>query len=198
VALMKKRWVLTQEAFDGLLGWLDADRDCAGRKYEQIRLKLVKIFVCGGCSEAEDLADETINRVASKVPSLASTYSGDREPYFYAVSYNVEREYRRKTSRAGTLAAVEIAGNGNGAIRDANEAERRSSCLERCLAEMQPKSRDLVLRYYQNHKREKIEHRKQVALEMGIAPNALRIRVCRIRGSLEGCVRQCLERSRGH
>jgi DNA-directed RNA polymerase specialized sigma24 family protein len=195
---MKKKWVLTQEAFDALLGWLDADRDCAGRKYEQIRLKLIKIFLCGGCSEAEDLADETINRVASKVPSLASTYRGDPEPYFYGVSNNVEREYRRRASRVGASAAVGIAGNMNSAIRDANEAERRYSCLERCLAEMQPKSRDLVLRYYQDHKLKRISHRKLVAQEMGIAPNALRIRVCRIRGSLEGCVRQCLERSRGH
>jgi len=39
---MKKEWVLTQEAFDRLLGWLDPDRESAGEKYEAIRLRLIK------------------------------------------------------------------------------------------------------------------------------------------------------------
>ncbi len=64
---MHKEWTLTQAALDSLLAWLDPDRDRAGAKYEAIRTRLIKVFVCRGCPEAEDLADETINRVASKL-----------------------------------------------------------------------------------------------------------------------------------
>jgi hypothetical protein len=52
---MNKNWVLSQEAFDALLDWLDPDREQAGIKYEQIRLRLIKIFTGRGCSDAEDL-----------------------------------------------------------------------------------------------------------------------------------------------
>ena len=57
---MKKEWDLNQNAFDNLLEWLDADRDRAAEKYEAIRLRLIKIFLCRGCSEAEELSDETV------------------------------------------------------------------------------------------------------------------------------------------
>ena len=60
---MKTGWVLTQEDFDRLLRWLDANLEAAGKEYEAIRQRLIKIFARRGCSEAEDLADETINRV---------------------------------------------------------------------------------------------------------------------------------------
>ena len=60
---MKKEWVINQDAFDTMLDWLDADRERAGCKYEAIRLRLIKIFTCRGCQDAEELADEAINRV---------------------------------------------------------------------------------------------------------------------------------------
>ena len=47
-----------------LLEWLDPNLDLAGEKYEEIRRGLIKIFGYRGCSDAEGLADETINRVA--------------------------------------------------------------------------------------------------------------------------------------
>ncbi len=78
---MKKEWVVTQQTFDSLLIWLDEDREQAGLKYEKIRLRLIKIFTCRGCAEAEDLADEVINRVVSRVGALESTYQGDPALY---------------------------------------------------------------------------------------------------------------------
>ena len=67
---MKKEWVITQEAFDGLLAWLDPDRDRAAHKYETVRTRLIKIFSCRGCGVADDLADETINRVTAKLSEI--------------------------------------------------------------------------------------------------------------------------------
>ena len=94
---MKKDWILTGESFDLLLAWLDSDRELAGEKYEQIRRGLIKIFVCRGCREAEDLADETIKRVSSKINEIAPNFIGKFEEkvrYFYGVGKKVQLEYR--------------------------------------------------------------------------------------------------------
>ena len=63
---MRKDWFLSQEAFDALLKWLDSDREQAAMKYEEIRKRLLRSLP-DDCVEAEDLADETINRVVSKL-----------------------------------------------------------------------------------------------------------------------------------
>lgn len=191
---MKKDWVLTQDAFDTLLDWLDADRDRAGRKYESIRLRLIKIFNCRGCHEAEELADETINRVVARVVELAGGYKGDPALYFYGVSQKVHLEYLRKAhSQPINLPLAKESGLNTPAIDLTSNIEPEYECLERCLEQLPPDNRDLVLRYYQQERKAKIEHRKSLARELGIAVNALRIRAHRIRLVLQRCVRDCVE-----
>ncbi|HKP37054.1 MAG TPA: hypothetical protein VJT71_09355, partial [Pyrinomonadaceae bacterium] len=63
----RKIHVLAQEDFDRLLAWLDADRERAGVIYEKIRWRLITIFAARNCVTPEDLADETLDRVARKV-----------------------------------------------------------------------------------------------------------------------------------
>ena len=74
------------------------DRDQAGQKYEDIRRRLIRIFIHRGCITAEDLADETINRVARKVREVRDNYNPGDDPalYFYGVARNVYREYLKR------------------------------------------------------------------------------------------------------
>lgn len=182
---MKKDWLLTQEAFDALLNWLDSDRDQAGFKYEEIRRRLIMIFTGRGCWESEDLADETINRVSKRLSEIQTNYSGDPAPYFYGVANKVHLEsLRKKRPQIQPLALDQLEG-----------LENEYQCLERCIEKLQAESRVLVLEYYQEEKGAKIEHRKLLAQKLGIALNALRIRAFRIRSSLEECVNQCLRES---
>lgn len=192
---MKKEWVLTQDSFDGLLDWLDADRERAGKAYEAIRLRLIKIFTCRGCSEAEDLADETINRVVTRVREIAPDFAGDPVQYFYGVSHKVHLEYLRKRHLTQELedTVSPAAIQSTSSIDLAEDIEPEYQCLERCLGQLPENSRDLVVRYYQQEKQAKIDHRKRLAEELGIAVNALRIRAHRIRQSLHECVLKCLE-----
>ena len=191
---MKKDWVLTQDAFDTLLDWLDADRERAGCKYESIRLRLIKIFTCRGCHQAEELADETINRVVARVVELASGYQGDPALYFYGVSHKVHLEYLRKAHNQPINLPLVTEISQNTQTTDlTSDIEPEYVCLERCLEQLPPDNRDLVLRYYQQERRAKIEHRKSLATELGIAVNALRIRAHRIRLVLQRCVRNCIE-----
>jgi DNA-directed RNA polymerase specialized sigma24 family protein len=194
---MKKDWVLTQDAFDTLLGWLDPDRDRAGRRYEDIRIRLIKIFTCRGCSDAEELADETINRVIAKMPDVAENYSGDPALYFYGVSHNVHLEYSRKSRLTGDTGLESASLSANVASPD-TESDAEYECLDRCLGRLSPESRRLVLEYYRHERKAKIDLRKRLAGELGIAVNALRIRAYRIRRTLEDCVHGCLQQQPAH
>jgi RNA polymerase sigma factor (sigma-70 family) len=180
---MKKDWVLTQEAFDALLGWLDSNREVAADRYERIRIRLIKIFACRGCSEAEDLADETINRVTSKLADIQPGFEGDPARYFYAVAKKILLEHSR--SRATPPLPQESS--------EDEKTELMYQLLELCLEKLTPANRELVLGYYHEEKHAKIENRKALAARLGIALNALRIRAHRIRSWLQQCVKQSLE-----
>jgi len=179
---MNKDWVLTQESFEALLTWLDSNRDSAGQRYEQIRTRLIKIFACRGCCEPEDLADETINRVTNRLGEIGPTFTGEPALYFFGVANKVFLEYLRRKPTPSLPIATE----------SSEEAEHQSQCLDRCIGRLTPDNRALVLQYYQEDKRAKIENRKQLADRLGIAVNALRIRAHRIRRSLQNCVEECL------
>lgn len=58
--------------FEQLLAWLDEDRELAGKKYEEIRFRLINLFIARGCRISEELADKTIDRVARKVKDRTS------------------------------------------------------------------------------------------------------------------------------
>ena len=183
---MNKEWVLTQESFDALLVWLDPDRELAGQKYESIRLRLIKIFACRGCYEPEDLADETINRVTNKLNDLED-FVGERARYFYGVANKVHMEYLRR--KPPPLQPPPM--------YDSEEIEKEYNCLDRCMQTLTADNRNLVLQYYQDEKKAKIEHRKRLADQFGIALNALRIRAHRIRATLQVCVQKCVHEATG-
>lgn len=190
---MKKEWELTQAGFDTLLDWLNPDREQAGRKYEAIRLRLIKIFTGRGCLEAEFLADETINRVTAKVEEISKSYIGDPALYFYAVAQKVHLEYLRKARQTPTPLESTVSTLSVPPVSLMEDVEPVYQCLERCLEHLTSENRELVMRYYQQERQAKIELRKVLATELGIAVNALRIRAHRIRLALRQCVRSCLE-----
>jgi len=184
---MKKKWELSQEAFDALLIWLDSDREQAALKYEKIRGGLIKIFTGRACVEPEDLADETINRVARRLKEIEKDFSGERARYFFGVANKVHLEHlRRKLPQAMPPSHT-----------DPKRIELECDCLERCIERLTKENRDLLLRYHGAAGNAETELRRALAEELGIAPNALRIRVHRIRQTLKNCVEKCIERAIG-
>jgi hypothetical protein len=173
----------SKDAFDKLLRWLDSDRDRAGERHEKIRFRLIRIFACRGCGEPEDLADQSINVVCSRVDWLIENYQGDPALYFYGVAKRVFLDYLKKKRGLEVLPPPP----------DTLEMERRCSCLDQCMKrQLSEAERDLVLKYQEKEKREKIIVRKQLAEELGISINALRIRVCHIHARLKPCIERCL------
>jgi len=90
---------LTRESFDILLAQLDPDRERAGERYEAIRRKLVRLFEWRGCAAPEDLADETINRVARRLAEGVELRSADPYGYFCGVAHLLYKEVLRRASR---------------------------------------------------------------------------------------------------
>ena len=184
---MNKNWELSQEAFDALLAWLDSDREQAALKYEKIRRDLIKMFTDRGSLDPEDLADETINRVTRKLKEIKKTFTGDPARYFFGVAKMILLEHLRK--KIPQIAPAPP--------NDPNQIELEYNCLEQCIERLSKEDRELLLRYYGADGRVETEHRRALAKERGIAPNALRIRVYRIRQALKQCVEKCVERSLG-
>ena len=179
----KKDRELSSEAFEALLRWLAPDREEAGRRYETIRHKLIRIFSCRGCAESDILADEAINRVAQKVGELATTYQGDPAHYFYGVANKMHLEQLKKVKPPVT--------EWHEPEEDDYKAE--FECLERCMDKLTMTNRDLVLKYYDHEKDAKIEQRRHLAATLNIGLNALRIRAHRIRTILYRCITGCLD-----
>jgi DNA-directed RNA polymerase specialized sigma24 family protein len=177
--------VLTQDNFDALLDWLDPNREEAGKAYESIRSGLIAIFNYKGCAVAEELADETINRVAGRVGEIRASYEGDPVKYFHGVGKRVYLEHLKRKP------TVELPPNLE--APRAEDVERQFQCLEECLGQLSGVHRALVLQYYQERKRAKIESRRALQQALNLKSNALRVRVFRIREVLEKCVRRCLE-----
>jgi DNA-directed RNA polymerase specialized sigma24 family protein len=180
--------MLNQENFDRLLEWLHPDREEAGRKYKIIHTRLIKFFMCRGCAQAEEMADDTINRVCRKAKEIVPSYEGDPALYFYGVAKKIYFEHTHKNSSPTKALSPSVA-----AVETSDELEREFACLERCMQQLKPDNRELVLQYYQDEKSAKIDHRKELAVQLGIALNALRIRAHRIRASLYECILKCLE-----
>jgi DNA-directed RNA polymerase specialized sigma24 family protein len=177
---------LRQEDFDRLLAWLDPNLDLASLLYEKIRWRLIAILAARGCHTPEELADETIDRVARRVADIQETYVGDKTIYFLGVANNVHHEYLK---RPGLSSLPEPSST----QEDTKHKEETHSCLECCLNELPLDSRSLIERYYAEERQAKIDLRKRIADELGIGPGTLRLRALRIRERLQRCIEICLE-----
>lgn len=183
------KWELNTEAFDKLLENFSSDRSEAGRQYVQMKVKLERFFEWNSCPSPEDLAEEAIKRVARKIDEGETIFN--LPAYFSTVARLVFMESRRVRDRfAVPLDEIpEIAAE---EPFEDEQKEARYRCLDQCLDLLPVESRSLILNYYHEEKRAKIDHRKQLAAVLGIPLNALRIRAHRVRISLEKCVRDCL------
>src|SRR5690349_9491222 len=92
----QSEWTPTRDSFANLLRWLGGDREKGALAYETVRRRLVTLFLCRACPNAEDLADETINRVTRAITKEGFTYEGDPVRYFYGVARLVHLESLRR------------------------------------------------------------------------------------------------------
>ena len=180
---------LSLTSFTDLLQWLDSDREKAAEKYETIRNGLINLFASRGFGNPEQLADDTFDRVASKVAQLVETYVGNPTAYFFGVARAVMMEGLKRP--AHDLMSAGIVGG-------QNASDQTYNCLERCLDQLSETNRDLILQYYASENQSKVAKRVELAQSLGLSPNALHLRVHRIRQALEKCIRSCVHDEKNH
>jgi RNA polymerase sigma factor (sigma-70 family) len=185
---MLKKTEISSENFEKLLSWLNKDREIAGQKYQTIRSSLIKIFYGRGCHLAEELSDETIDRVTRKIDYLTETYNGDPSLFFYAVAKKVFLEFLRKpkTEELPITIAEEKTHD--------EEMEHYYECLNTCLQKLPPDQRDLITKYYQMEKTAKIDLRKNLAKQSEMKYEQLRVYSFRIRKELRKCILSCVKK----
>jgi len=181
------------ESFDEILAWLNPDRDLAASMYLQLRDDLAKIFLYNHCSDPEWLTDETFDRVARKVHEVRQDYQGDPRHYFYAIARNLIKEESKKLKRHASLDDIDPPAN---TINETEQetAEMREECLGSCLKKLGTKKKDLILNYYAKEKQAKIDHRAELATQLGTNVENLRVKIFRIRNTLVECIERCIDR----
>jgi hypothetical protein len=182
---------LRSEPFEALLLKLGPDREAAGERYLQLRQRLVAVFEYRRCPLPEELADETLDRVARRLQEMGSEFVGsDPARYVFGVAWNVARESFRRPTGAPlpdgweSRLVASAADDGEGV---------EESCLENCLERLSPADKRLVLDYHQGERSARIRGRSGLARDLGLTPNALRLKIHRLTSRLRECVLGCVE-----
>jgi DNA-directed RNA polymerase specialized sigma24 family protein len=181
---------LSEEAFARLLARLDPDRGRAGERYEDLRRTLVRFFEWRRAPFPDEHADETFDRVARRLAEGVeiSNFGG----YCYEVARLVYLEtLKGPRARQTPLESAEPTAIAEAGL-EATRKEARMACLDECLASLTPDSRELIVAYYRNDGRDRIDARKAMAAGRGLRLEALANRAQRLRDKLERCVTACL------
>jgi DNA-directed RNA polymerase specialized sigma24 family protein len=191
-------WTLSTDALRRLLDWLDGGTNSDGRAYVEMRRRLRDYFDRKNCRSADDLADETLTRVARRLEEEGITRAETPARYCYIVARFVFLEYLRE-AKAHPMVAQDFGDSAPQfsvpAAADAAESggtpDELVACLHKCLQALDPLNHHIITRYYIGTERLKIDNRRELAESLGLSSNALAIRACRIRARLETCVRRC-------
>jgi DNA-directed RNA polymerase specialized sigma24 family protein len=184
---------LTADAFTKLLNRLDADRERAGEKYEDLRRTLVRFFEWRAAPFPEEQTDETFNRIARKLDEGIEIINVGS--YCHEVARLVCLEaFKGHESRRAPLEEINLEARASDTTDEKAEKEQRLSCLDDCLRVLPVESRELITEYYCDEKRGRIDRRKALADRLQLRRDALANRAQRVRDKLEQCVIRCLRK----
>ncbi len=187
---------MTADAFRRFLEWLDEGTDSDGQKYLEMRQRLVDYFDRKNALAPDELADETLNRAARRLTEEGQIETETPAKYCYTVARFVFLESLRGREKVSVPLDEVLPRQSKGFTaletdRGTENKEKMLDCLEQCTNQLEPISRDIIIRYYYGKERVKIENRRLLAESLSITGNALTIRAYRIRTKLESCVKKC-------
>lgn len=187
----------SQNSFDKLLNLFAQDRDDAGAKYENLRLRLIKFFEWRKCEMPEELTDVVFDRVLRKITEGEEIQN--IAAYSATIAQFVFKEYLRSNERQNQLIedAPEVQNlKAKETINEDEAADLRQTCFDKCLAEFSEENRKFIIAYYDTDEKTMIASRKRLAEKLGTNLNTLRIRACRLKSKLEDCTMKCCKNSR--
>jgi DNA-directed RNA polymerase specialized sigma24 family protein len=183
------KWTPTQQSFEKLLAALNSKPNEAGKIYEIVRVKLLRYFERNGIADTDLYVDVTLDRVMRRLDE--GELIANIMAFIYVVASYVRMEAwnHQKKLREAESESKEITESKQ--RQDVGESPRQL-CLDQCLNDLPVETRMLIRDYFSEEGSAKIKLRRQMAKGLGIEMNALRIRVHRIRVTLETCVKSCV------
>src|SRR5204863_270278 len=110
---------------------------------------------------------------------------GEPALYIYGVAKKIYLEYQRKNRSAPSNSGFFYQPSA-----DDENLENMLVRLDEALSAIPKSDRELILSYYSGSKRNKIIQRRALAQQFGLRPNALRLRVFRIRREIKNYMLQ--------
>jgi DNA-directed RNA polymerase specialized sigma24 family protein len=188
----RKAWALSPQAWTIFLRRLNEDSEKAGQEYEALRARLITTFRCRGLPDPAGLADDAIDRI---VKGLEREEIRDIFAYAAGVARHIASEAFRRPPPV-SLADVQAPPRKQSSDdSQETETDRRLNCLTQCTASLNESDRDLISNWYEHEKGQKVEDKRRLAANLGIALGALRVRAYRIRERIRACVIECVARS---
>jgi DNA-directed RNA polymerase specialized sigma24 family protein len=189
---LKKDWTADPRALTSLVAWLDADDGdrADGAGYVAMHGRLASYFARKGCRTPDELADETLTRVARRLQEEGTIAGVAPAQFCYITARYVWLEHLRDPAHAPPPVTKDPA---TAAVSEDDEQERERwlACLDTCLAHLDPDDRQIILDYYAGASNERIARRRELVTRLGTTANALAIKASRLRERLRTCVAAC-------
>lgn len=190
-------------AFRSLLHRLQKDDESAETAYERLRFRLITFLRVRVPVEAdaEAIADTALDRLARRLHEGTVVESVPQYALGIARLLVKEAEARIASERKRSAAfAYESTSGGRHEpfAPDGENTQEIMTALLACLDSLNRDARELVLTYYGRDGAARIASRHELAVSLGLAPNALRNRALRVRMRLEKCVSARLAQSSDH
>ena len=182
----------TRNNFDEFINLLGTEPAEAGERYLALRERIERFFDWRGCENPEELTDTVFDRVGRKL--LEGEKIENAEAFAVGVAKFVLLESRRETARQVQLDPENPNLKTDSLEKreeDDPEQNYRLKCLDKCLDGMSHENRQLILKYFSTDEESMIPTRRKLAEGLGISLNSLRIKICRLKATLEECVFGC-------
>lgn len=187
---------LSEKDLDTFLVTLDDNRGIAAEKYIGVRERLERFFEWRGLENSEELTDIVFDRVVKKI--IDGEKIENAEAYCVSVAKFVLLEGRRENFKTTELNEDSSQASFEQDTVDERESKLKDiqfTCLDKCLSELPVDKRELLVGYFDTDQKTMISTRKNLANEVGINLNSLRIRISRLKTKLEKCVKECCEKT---
>lgn len=146
--------------------------------YRQLRERLLRFFEWNRCASPEDMAHETICRALRRFSEGQVLHAENPHSYFFGVAKNLLREQWKCAAREPLQLPDDFEGKGSPPEPGVLYPVEQRILLGQSLRRLPPEESDLIVRYFS-------EGSDQLCATTGLSPNAIRIRVHRIRKKLE-------------
>jgi RNA polymerase sigma factor (sigma-70 family) len=180
---------INPDDFNAFLAWLSPQKIQDGEAYEKARQRLIIFFTSRKCRDPESLVDNTIDIAILKLKMGEIPAEVQPIAYLFGIAKNVFREYLRYKDEWDPIDDIPEPPSDSQL-----EIESKHACLDRCLNELPQDDRTILLTYYSQTRRAKIEMHRKLAERCKLTPNALRNRVFRLNKRMARCVNSCLEK----